>query len=571
MKELRLSTVRRWIEEATDHEFYDRLYTLNLFMSGEKEAIAAAMEGRALKRSKAEGDGKELADYAEILPALGMTGVQNHGLVNARINVQGLSMEPDFTFQHPDPLVRQVNAAWLTDRWQTQRWDEEFYIGGMEVEANGFAGFHCGVDNDRVNWRHYSNLDTLFDRSRKSPSRWQWVAVRDRLTPEEVEDLYGDALDKKDIQNLTTKEVTRHNATKLTRIDQVVEWCFYTADHHFVFLGSIHGANCVVLKTDSGNRYRKARGDDPVAGPNPFGVIPHAWWVDSWAPGVRRPVSKFETTHRLTSMLNEVELYMVECLRNGVPVTAINTENMLDPDIIKEIHSAKSWKALQKVLAFNGDVREVLNRTPAMDLPQVAMVLRSTLKEEINASTGVADMQRGQSLSGDRRTREEVRTFADMSGIQARHFKRGFARLIEDVVSVSRAIGAQYDTGRTVLMLQDFEPIDTDIMPAQPFLLEYLPCRVSPDSLSYKTEEERRQEAMDEFNLLIMPGIQLGVVDPVKGWERIARKWGGYRDPLREVGIQQSMMAPQMPGMPPGAPGATPEVPGVPPGMPPIG
>lgn len=538
--DLRVSTVRRWIHESTDIEWYNRLWTLQLFMSGDKKAVEAAMKGKVLKSIAVATLGKELPDYVEILPEQGEVGTQNHALVNARINVQGLTMEPEFVFQHVDPLVRQVNSAFIRDRWVQNRWDQQLYLAGLEVEANGFSSLHCGVEeDDSVNWIHSPNMDTLFDRAHKAPSQWGWVCRRNRLTPEEAAEIYGSAVSDEILSRIEESSQNHWNTGESFRptMRQVVEWSFYSKDHHCVFLQSIHGSESIVLVLDSTGTYRKARGTDPKLGPNPFGLIPHAWWVDSWAPGVRRPVSKLDTTRRLASMLAIVERFMMKCLTEGAPITALDISMIEDAEQVQRIRDAKSWDKVEEIILVNGDINQFLHRTPPAQIPEVAPMLWSWMKAEINAATGVGDMQRGQQLTGERKTREEIKTLSDQSGIQARHFKRQSAICVEDMVAVTRVIAAQFDTKRTVITLEDFEPIDTDKVPLRPFLEEYLPCQVLPDSLAFQTEEERRRSAMEEFQAFHQPYINLRVMDPLKSMIRTLRRAGVSRDPQAELGF----------------------------------
>jgi hypothetical protein len=570
-----LSVIRRWLKESIDYDWYDRLFALQLFMSGDKDTIDRAQKGKVLARPISDKNSGELPNYTEILPLLGEVGTQNHGLVNARINVQGLTMEPELVFEHQDPIVRQVNQAFIRDRWVSQRWDEELFIGGLEVECNGMSGFHCGIDDGRVNWKHVPILDTLFDRSHKSPSQWAWVCVRDRLTPEECEQIYGSALTDDDVKTLTQDEKTQEGESSgsgtgrnVQPIRQIVEWTYYDKDDHVVFLGSINGATSIPLKLSKDGKYRKITGTTPTAGPNPYGLVPHAWWVDSWAPSVRRPVAKFETTMRLASFLNEVERYMVNTLREGVPITAIDLTAVSDPDTIEQIKKARSSHDLSRLLVMDGNVREALHRTDPAELPEICLHLRGILKEEINASTGVGDMQRGQALGGERKTRLEIQTLEDQSGVQARHFKRRFAHCVEDMVGVTRAIAAQFDTKRCLLNLDDFNAVDTASIPLRPFLVEYMPVHVVPDSIGFKTDDDRKQDALAEFTQLHIPYINLGVMDPLKSLTRILKKWG-LKDPMGELAKVAQMAPPAPSGMGPGMPPGSPDQ--GPPGMPPPG
>jgi hypothetical protein len=150
---------------------------------------------------------------------------------------------------------------------------------------------------------------------------------------------------------------------------------------------------------------------------------------------------------------------------------------------------------------------------------------RAILKTEIDAATGVVDMQRGQALSGER-TRYEVRQFADMSGTQGRHFRTKFTRFIASVVRKTRAIGAKYDTARRVISLENYGVIDTQDYPVRPFLEQDLPLNIDPTGQSWKDEDQLKQEAMMEWKEAILPGIQLRTIDPQKGMRWLLRNLG---------------------------------------------
>jgi hypothetical protein len=270
-----------------------------------------------------------------------------------------------------------------------------------------------------------------------------------------------------------------------------------------------------------------------------------ACWIDSWAPGIHRPVSKLETTMRLAAMLNEVEKFMIHVLREGVTRTGINMDLVDDPKLKEAITGCTSVEKLQKLIPVNGSVTDLLSRLPAIELPQVCVYLRAMLKEEINASTGVQDMQRGQALGGERRTKEEVVRFMDASGVQARHLRASFARFLTWAVHVTRVIAAQFDTAETTLHLSTYGPVKTSEVPVSQMLSMDLPVQVNPYSLVFKTEEERRQEAANEFVALHQPYIALGAIDPVKSMVTTMKKFG-YKDPLAELGFspqQQAEMA----------------------------
>lgn len=536
-----LATIRRWMKEAVDHDYHNLLYTLQLFVSGDCDAIRRAVEGKYIEGAWSRSEG-ELPSFPDVMPGIGPEGVQNHGLVNARIMVQGLNMEPEFIFDHPDAVIRQYNAAFIRKRWTEGKWRHSLYRAGMEFEANGLSSVRLGVSDGKVSLRQSPNMDTLWDRSRGTPDQWRWVATRNRLTPEEAEEIYGGALSKKDLETLTKKEVlqagTGTASLKREPMLQVVEWSYYDADCHVVFLGSVHGNDSIVLALDESYEYRKAT----RAGPNPFGIVPHRFWIDSYAPGVRRPVARAETTIRLVAMLNKVEKAMMDVFDTGKSLTFIDSSRV-DPKLRDAILEARSCDDINSLIPFaGGNIEDLLKRVPAEDIPSAYPHIRMVLKEEINAATGVQDMMRGQALSGEK-TKFEVESYNDQAGIQGRHVRETFADFCEGVVSVARAIASQHDTADTTLILPDFGEVKTSQIPAKAMLSVEMSTKMSPESVIFKTDNQRRQEAMQEFTVVWQPLMERGAADPMKILDWIGRVFG-HKNPVSDFGVQQQAAAP---------------------------
>ena len=565
MDSLRVDTIRRWIKESIDYDHYDRMYAQQLFMSGDSTTILNAMKGEWLRTSTALAQGGELPSYPELVPTFGDIGAQNHAIVNSRIIVQGLSMKPDLNFQHSEPVFREFNQAYFRDLWLESRMDVPFYMGGMELEANGYCCFEIGEDDGVPGIEHSPNLDTIFDMSDKTPSKKEWFCRRKRRSPEWIQEKYP-CLSKDDIDRLKTKGNEGYGAqvqdVRTNRVprSEIVEWRFWHRQFHIVFLRSIHGTDAVGMILDKNLEYKKVDlTKNPELGPNPYGMVNFTMWADSWSPSVAYPVSKMDNTIRQAALLNEVEECMVQIMRNTVPVTAIDVTRVYDKEILMDLKKARSWKDLSKILLLEGNINELMHRTPPGEIPSVLLQLRSILKDELNGSTGVQDMQRGAALGGERRTRFEVNQLVEGAGVQARHVHRQFAYTVEDVISKLRVIGALYDTRERVYILETYGSVDTKYFPVSSFLSPRMPLEVSEESLSYKTEEERKQEAIAELQAFHLPYIQLGAIDVTKSLNAIGRRYG-YKDPATELGVGPMLPAgmtgqPPMAGQPPmGAP-----------------
>ena len=551
-----IEVIERWMREAADRDYYDKIYTLQLYMSGDSDAMAAAIQGRALGTAWSR-TGDFLPEYGEIVTKINSDGFAFHGMVNSRINVQGLTMEPELIVAHPDPVLREYVAAFFRHRWENLRWQDHFYATGMEVECGGVGHCEVGLTQQRLDVRHAPVLDTLWDRSARLPAQWRWYAFRDRMTPEKAKETYS-CLTKDDIDKLTNEEAPRSNQGQSSTsvgvprcgMKLVTEWRYWDGEDHLVMLGKSGSETRIYLRLNDKNEYVKvdAKGR---AGANPFGAVPAASWVDSWAPGVNRPVGKSQTTIRIAVLLNEVEQYMMETLRNGVPITGIDVLKVKDKAFVERVKNAKSWRGLQKVIPLNGSIRDVISRLEPAALTNVVVVLRAALKEELNAATGTMDMMRGNALQGER-TKAEIDSLNNNAGIQAQHMRRQFARFLEDMIRVGRVVASQYDRAKTTLVLPSFGSYDTAKYPIRPFLEEDAPITVNPNSLVYKTEQDRKNEAIMEFQQLHLPYINLGAIDKRKSLAVIGRKYG-YRDALSELGIDlapETSAMPQQPQMP---------------------
>lgn len=560
-----LGVVRRLCKEAVDRGYYDRLYVQQLFMSGDKETLKQAISGQALSSSSGVSAyaALELPEYAEIEPNQGKMGANNHTLVNSRINIQGVvGMEPAFILKHPDPVVREVNAEWLLYRWVTQSWDAEFEVAGMELEANGIACVCLGVDDGKVNLKYVSNLDVLFDRSHKTPEKWQWACYRERLSPEKAREIFGDALNDDEYKRVTTGEPIRghsqSNELERTRAERVVVWNYYDEDTHVVFLKNIHGNDTIVLGYDADLNYVRLSTEEAAeGGPNPYGVIPLCFWVDGWSPSVRRPVAKLDGTLRPAALLSAVEEYIIETMQSGVPITGIDP-TAIDEDLYNKVRNIRGFEDVNRLLILLPGTRieDVLQRLPASEIPAVVLQLREILKQELTAGSGVGDMQRGQALSGER-TRFEVASLNDQAGGQARHLRRTFAKLVESVASKARVIGARFDTDPVTLSLPNFGQFDSQVFPLTGFLEEPLPLRVDPAGFTFKSDAQIREDKAKDFALFFQPLVAMGGIDPMKLTKYLLDSLG-IKDPERTLMIGPASM---MGGVPPTAGDGSQEIP----------
>lgn len=557
MKEVRLSHIRKRIKDSINLDHFDRMYVQQLFQTGDPTVVLECMKGKLGRRAYSESTGGELPDYIEYDPAFGQIGAANHALVNARIMAQGLTMYPEFVFEHEDPVVREINAAYLSSIWQEKRWDQDFYIAAMELEANGMAQVSIGVDEDGVPEIEYApNLDCIVDYTGKLPNKWRHVTRRYRRSVEDICEMYP-VLDEDEVEAMLASPGSSFRPGQSLNSHErryVREYVYYDRFHHVVFIDRIHNSP-VVLKLDKDGKYIRCTGDDPLPGPNPFGVIPHSWWVDSWAPGIKMPTGKLESSMKVSALLNELEASMVKAIRQ-VPITAVDITKIGDEKVIEQIKGAKSFEDIDMIIPTMGDVRDIISRTSPMEFPAAWLQLRSILKEEINATSGVGDMQRGAALGGERRTRYEVNALLDQSGIQARHFRRQFALMVEDVGRKARALGLLFDSKPRKISTESFGTVDTLLFPAELFLAEPARLQVLETTLQFKTLEQRQEEAMRKLQGFYMPFIQLREADPGKVMRHLGPSMG-HKDIQKDIGfdtmpaMQQGVTPENVPGISP--------------------
>ena len=522
-------------KRSRNDDFHDRCFALQLFMSGDFDFINTAVQ----RYSEGRHGDSDLGDYPLIIPDLatddGMIGLQNHSLVNSRINVQGVvHVKPEFHWLVDDPMIKEYNGAWIRQNAEMNAWGDEFYLAGLEVEANGIGGCEWGIapQTGTVACRHRPVLDTLFDPQLSTPSAWRYVFHRQRIDVDESLERYGHLFDEDELSKvLKGPREMRKSRRRIVDDERSLlhEWTYWDNETCLIFLGSINGKNLLVGYDDNGELVRCDEKED--APDNPYGsVIPSAWWIDSYAPGVQMPVGKTETVMRIAMMLNEVEDYMVQIVRRGIPLMGVDTTR-IDADIAEKLRGAKGSKDILKIFMLTGagSMNEIFSRLEPFEVPATVLQLRQMLKEELNAATGVMDMQRGQALGGERRTRFEVNALLDQQGIQARHFRERFCRFLEKGVQVARHLGANFRTADMLLFTEE-GIIPTESFPPQPMLSLPLIVHADPSSLYYKSEETMRQETLELWPI-IEAGLASGVQDPWKTFYAIYKKLG-YRDPL---------------------------------------
>lgn len=550
------SVVRSLAKQARNNRFYRKLYALELFMAGEFAELAKMA---AQERGFYETD-EDLGLFPEIDPELGDTGVQNHGLINSRINIQAIAFaDPEFLIKVDDPLIREVLAEYFEQLWAEQDLSNKFDLTGMEVENKGFGFCEWGTQNGTVACEPFSALDALWDRGRKTPGSWRYFFIRRRLDLEDAFEEFGHLLSYDRLKELSI-DMRRYAADRGEDNDSLTEtypvvprWNFWHKDTHCVFLGQINckkgdssepNSKSVMLRLNANMEYEVA--EEP--GPNPFGFIPVSTWIDSWAPGVARPMGKTETTTRMAGMLNRIELAVKYCLDRGLPLTILSTIGM-EPETAEKIRRGLAVSELPETIVIDGveDVRTSIHREAGLPIPPDYFNARSVYKEELNSATGVMDSMRGVIQPGER-TAQEMRIAESNGGIQSKHIRKQYQKFLRDSFRVVVGIGALYESKQRVLMLSD-GPIDTAYFPLKPLLRLPITPDVREDSLQYTSIDERKQKRMIEFQTVDLAALSAGVGDPMKIFFQLYRDLG-VKDPTTRMmsreEYKQRMVAQQL-------------------------
>lgn len=525
-----IETALRFAKEGRDDKFYNKLYQLQLVMSGDTQTIddlsASGWAGYT--------EHPDLGAYPDIDPDLGPEGVQNDVLIDSRINIQSIVyQDPRFVIPARNPIIKDYIQAYLKDLWDDDDLSQKCYEVGMDCECMGVGFMEWGIGHDgSVSGSPFSPLDAIWDRKNRNPGSWRYFWIRRWLDLEDAYEKYGHAVPYSILKELCTVMRWQPRSGKSTsnsgdrgEMHGILEWTYWDRNSYGVFLGGISGTRKIVFGLDEQYRHQPLAMDAQALGPNPFNTIPVSRWIDSMTPGVRRPVSKVETTIRTSSLISKLEDGFRVTIDEGGPVNTLNFQH-LDKDDAKELQGAKSLKNLGRLIGVtHEDAQKAFHRFPADEIPQSWIQLWQISKEKMKGSTGVMDSQKGQSLGGEARSAFEVRMMEQQGGVQNRHIRKQYRRFLAESVKIIMKIGAKFESKRRLLVIPK-GVIDTAMFPVNPFLNIEFPIGVQEDSLSIASEEERQQRRMIEFTSVDVPAIELGTADPLKVIEELYRDLG---------------------------------------------
>lgn len=535
-----IDLIRQQYRDGLDLDWYFKMQALQIFMTGDYKVLADYLGG---SRSS-ENEGGDLPDFPAINPKLDQRGLQNHGLVNARINIQNIAhSRPEFIVSNDNGMIRKMISAWLMAHWRTDRWGRTVYRAGMQLEATGLAQAEVGMIRGMTRVRYRSILDSVFPRLADDPAEWPYWFVRERVPAEKAWTRYGMLFpSRQDFDSylvdlpfpIRESQIPTSTRGDNERVKCLHVWRYYNVEgKHVEFLGSVmNEAKSCVVRLD--NDFNREKATDGMAGLNPFGErIPAAFWVDSWCPGISKPVGKAETTVRIAAMLNEVEEAIVKFFRRSPPQVLLDPTGM-SPEMVEKLKTTKNiddiWEVV--IVEAGGDIEKAMFRVPAAEIGETWWNIRTVLKQELATSTGLAEVFRGVPVGGERKTRFEMEETMRTWGVQPRHLAMTASDFIVDICNLAMHIGAEYETVEIPLNMKE-GTITTKTFPIESILRLMPELDIKESSLTGKSEDEILQEETGKLIQVDIPGIQAGVNDPYKVFAAFYEKIG--EDPNKKM------------------------------------
>lgn len=585
-----LAGIRQRCRDANDPLFYDRMYVLQVSTAGWAEWIDSGVGALCRGWSRTLDMGKaDIPDYPMIDPGEQLRGVTNHMLINDRIAVASVVLTlPEIHLKIDDLTEREIGEKWFEDSWINGEWSEEVKMAGMDVRSTAIGWMVCGpsdapIGEQQTQWIHVDPLDMLFDRGYKSPGRWRWFCYRERVPLDDAVERFGHifnqdfasggAKERERLQEefdiidpltgimpdheLTDEEVyDKIKSLCVRRVDPLNRgwmnsatlgglagetnvndwvlhvWHYTDRDNHMCFLSSIDGSKSVPVT------YRRMAGEDSgwnyqvcsEAGPNAYGILNCAWWIGNWASGMMRPTPNSETVKPLSDMLRYIEALMVKTIKQSLPMIVVNSGGLgtmgveFQQQWDKAIASDKPMAFLE--MAYGVDLKEVIQRLDVGGFEAEWITLRSLLKSELDAATGVSAPYRGEAFGGGEKTRKEASDLATMGGTQQRDMRNQYAKFLEQVVKVSRVVGSIVDKKPRLLMLDDGPvQINGPGFPISQFISKPAHVTINPDDMAFQAREERQAEALAEWNVH-QKMIELGLMNPMRAAQSFLKKFG---------------------------------------------
>jgi len=522
--------IKQLVTGASDPAYYKGVRAKQMYVSGLYDP-----EKPLLSQVKTTRFGGWLEDWEPQVTDNFDRGINNHAIINHRIMVQSTVFPiPQFIFPDiQDSDVAAYNEQWLLSRWKYGNWGQAFYdagISGYEPAGIGLVEIgleRFGADKQIVALRSLDPTDVVWDLSSKNPDEWQWVCVRSRLTYRQFLEKYGHNFEdpeKKFLDLMSPISRREGEIPSGVYTGVVTEWAYWEESKHCTLLGADPKKEDMFAASNVGGSYKY--GPAEYCGENMFGVVPISAWIDMYAPCQNRPTGKAGASYRSVAQQNLYEKRLRQTVDNAPPITVISTA-ALDgqEDLVKFLKAGKPLHEWHKpILCALPNPENVIHRIPGAPIEMSLLSLMPYYQQQVNAATGVADAFRGQAVSkGEAVTAREIQMLDDQSGTQIRHMRNTYMQFLSRTMRLVRFIGSMYDTA-SISIVADGVEYDDEVAPQKAMLRPQTRIYVAEESMQFASKESRDSAAVQKFMQVVMPFVQLGVVDPMQAWGYLTKK-----------------------------------------------
>lgn len=540
-----LDVIKRRARAWRDDRWTDKLYLLRLFANGDEEVADYLLSGdsddRKIPYNVSALAADTMPDYPSVVVPLGMQGVANELLVNARINLQSIVYaDPEFQAICDSQVPVDLLKSYFRQVWQEKSFESVCYEVGMDVELQGLGFAECGIGEDLgFEIRRIDPLDVMFDNAYRTPAEWRGMFVRRRLPFEDAMAKYGHIVTEDQMKEYTVERSSTasygagNSYFSVGCTDEVViEWTYYSRDTVGFFLGNVEGGR---MFRWSGS-YEIEEGEP---GFNPMGRIPIAAWVDNWVPGCHKPVGKVENVWRAASMLIATDSYKREVLARGIPINVI-AAHAFSAASLSDLSNARGVDDIEAMLiAETSDAANAIHRIGATEIPVSIDRLEARMREMLNSSSGVMDAQRGVIVPGER-SATEYRTLSQAQGVQAKHSRRRFAEFVRQLIIQAKEIGALWDSKPRILNIPQGS-VDTRYVSLKGILQYPMDILIDDSMMQYKSDEERFAQRVARLQAVDLPAVQAGAADVRAVFEDVYRDIGDKDAADRLLYTQEQM------------------------------
>lgn len=396
--------------------------------------------------------------------------------------------EPKWTQVHNS--ISEARAQVFLSRWREFSWKSEFERAYLEMSLLGLGILEWGIDIDPESGlqyaacRHSPLVQTLKDAHEPDPGKWRYVGFVKYMAPEDALALYG-AKAKKKIESSVVK-IDSDGYREAVRVIEYWDRGYGPGDpSHMVFIGDVGGEVIV----------------DPE--PNPFGnMLPFSYGENVLFPGFKHHCGRIIMQMAEQEARNKIEQAMFKTAQDhGMDV--VNTER-IDKEEFEKAYREGRTRLYAKSSPPNM-AEPAVERIPARELSSTALQMIQDLDKQLNAMSGVTDLERG-SLTQQDRTLGEIQLLdARSQSSRARIIRQTMLFYVRSINAWAR-IAAKYDEypARVDVFGSNmvFNDVD-DPRSALKYLFEE-PSEVviSSSSLSKQDDDMKRQVRLQRLLLL---------------------------------------------------------------------